>query len=117
VPQADEPVAYASIRQHTSAYVSIRLHTSAYASIRQHTSEDEPVAFLDAFDYLCNRHLEEASKAACMEGLFTRRMRTFEHLVRLFAHLLADKAAHLPYQAAVAYPVVHLLHASLSVPT
>ena len=90
---------------------------SPYVSIRQLTSEHEPDAFLDAFDYLCNRYLEEASEAACMEGLSTRRMRTFEHWVRLLAHLLADKAAHLPYLATVAYPVVHLLHASLSVPT
>ena len=113
---------YVSIRQHTSehepvAFLDAFQHTSAYVSIRQHTSEHEPDAFLDAFDYLCNRYLEEASEAACMEGLSTRRMRTFEHWVRLLAHLLADKAAHLPYLATVAYPVVHLLHASLLVPT
>jgi hypothetical protein len=30
------PIAYVSIRQHTSAYVSIRQHTSAYVSILQH---------------------------------------------------------------------------------
>ncbi len=34
----EEPIAYVSIRQHTSAYVSIRQHTSAYVSIRQTTS-------------------------------------------------------------------------------
>jgi hypothetical protein len=52
-PLLPAPVAYVSIRQHTSAYVSIRQHTAAYVSIRVLFRVQHSSAYVSIREHTC----------------------------------------------------------------